>query len=122
MKVTPAWRKRGLTPLQESALGRGGIEGLERAEAIHEANSEALAQMVNEAREDAIEMAKTLRECVEAFKAIRDAATIPGVGLPSDVAEALRLAWTHSVMALKGHVEANRNSGWDSSTWPELGR
>jgi len=115
--------------MQVEALGRGGIEGLERAEAeaervekINDANIEALTQEVNEAREDAIEMAKTLRECVEAFKAIRDAATIPGVGLPSNVAEALRLAWTHSVMALKGHVEANRSSGWDQSTWPELGR
>jgi hypothetical protein len=77
--------------MRAGALGRGGIEGLERAEAeaerVEKTNHKrrqhrsADARM-NEAREDAIELAKTLRECVAAFKAIRDAATIPGVGLP----------------------------------------
>ena len=99
--------KRPLTQLQTEALGRGGIEGFEHAEAIHEANAEALAQMINEAREDAIELAKALRS-------IRDAMAYPLQNKASIlvVIDA----------ALKGHVEANRSSGWDSSTWEELGR
>lgn len=97
-----------ISPLEPdvAAVGDGDVH------AICEANSDAYAAMLNEARDNARTLSDALKQCCAAFADIKAAANTPGVGLPANVAASIRAAWTGGRRALTADNEIRKAGGW----------